>query len=228
MVICGNYAPTISPTATVGEYLNEVHRHLHFCIITILPFHKYSRERIAKKYYIIVDFEATCWPDESRRGDGEIIEIGGVKAAYGTARILEEFSTLVRPTRYPQLSEYCTKLTGIPQNEVDAAPLFPEALARFIDWIGIPITECTFCSWGAYDRFLLRQACRFHRISFPFDDEYINIKPAFSEVFTGRGVSMERAMEVAGIAQEGRRHRALDDARNAAKLWREVVKEKKK
>jgi inhibitor of KinA sporulation pathway (predicted exonuclease) len=174
-----------------------------------------------------VDFEATCWPDESRRGDVEIIEIGCVKLSQQTGRHKGEFSSLVRPTRYPKLSQYCIELTTIQQSDVEAAPAFPEALQHFVDWMGDP-RQCTLCSWGAYDKFLLRQACRFNRTSYPFDDEYINIKPLFSETFSGRGVSMERAMEMMDIAQEGRRHSAIDDARNAAKLFQEILRQQRR
>jgi inhibitor of KinA sporulation pathway (predicted exonuclease) len=149
-----------------------------------------------------------------------------VRVEYGSGRIIDEFDTFVRPTRYPALSAYCTKLTSITQADVDAAPAFPQALASFIAWMGNP-DECTFCSWGALDRFLLRQACMFHRLPFPFDDEYINIKPAFSEIFSGRGVSMEGAMEIMEIPQSGRAHRGIDDARNVAKLWRAILRERR-
>lgn len=176
-----------------------------------------------KQFYIVVDFEATCWQEDGRRGDEEIIEIGCVKMDRSTHALLDEFQTYVRPRRNPKLSTFCTQLTGITQADVDAAPPFPSALASFVDWIADP-ARSTFCSWGALDRFLLRQECRFNRAEYPFDDEYINIKPAFSEEFTGRGVSMERALEIAELPPGGRRHSALNDARNAALLWREVLK----
>lgn len=181
-----------------------------------------KEEQITKKQYIVVDFEATCWTDESRRGDGEIIEIGAVMMDSRTAKISGEFQSFVRPVRYPRLSEFCTRLTNITQADVDTAPTFTEALAAFLEWVRLPESS-TLCSWGALDRFLLRQACRFHRVAYPFDDEYINIKPAFSEAFTGRGVSMERALEIAGLEPFGRLHRAPDDARNAARLFQQVL-----
>ncbi len=177
----------------------------------------------SKAHYIVIDLEATCWNDDSRRGDGEIIEIGAVRMNRATGAILDEFQTFVRPTRYPRLSDFCIRLTSITQADVDSAPTFSAALAEFTAWIGAS-TTATFCSWGALDRFLLRQACQFHRVEFPFDDEYINVKPAFSDVFTGRGVSMERALEIAEIAPVGTRHRAIDDARNAALLWQCVLR----
>ncbi len=195
-------------------------------MVTILSANIFRRNSIAKQYYIVVDFEATCWPDESRRGDSEIIEFGCVRMAQSTGKILDEFSTFVRPTRYPLLSEYCTSLTAITQEQVNVAPAFPEALARFVGWLGDP-KDCTLCSWGAYDRFLLRQACRFHRLPYPFDDDYINIKPAFSDAFTGRGVSMQRGLEMMGLEQQGRSHSGIDDARNAARLWQIVLRERR-
>lgn len=176
-----------------------------------------------KKFYIVIDFEATCWLEEERRGDVEIIEFGCIRVSMSNYRILDEFSSFVRPTRYPILSEHCTRLTGITQQDVSTAPIFPEVNARFTEWLAEP-AACTFCSWGAFDQYLLRQACRFHRVPYPFDDEYINIKPAFSEAVSGRGVNMERAMQMLEIPFEGRLHRALDDARNVAKIWQALLK----
>ncbi|MBS1913242.1 MAG: exonuclease domain-containing protein [Bacteroidetes bacterium] len=178
---------------------------------------------MAKQYYIVLDFEATCWPEANRRSDEEIIEFGCIRMEYSTRRILDEFQTFVRPTRYPRLSQYCTRLTSITQQDVDTAPAFPEALANFVAWLREP-AQCTLCSWGAFDRYLLRQACAFHRLPYPFDDEYINIKPAFSDAFVGRGVNMERALEIAELPAPLNRHRAIDDARNAAALWQEVLR----
>lgn len=173
-----------------------------------------------------MDFEATCWQDEGRRGDSEIIEIGSVRMQQGNGVIIDEFSTFVRPTRYPVLSEYCTRLTSITQGDVAAAPAFPEALAMFTEWMGDP-AQCTLCSWGAYDLFLLRQACKFHRLPYPFDNEYINIKPAFSDVFSGRGVSMPRALEMMDLPDTGRSHRGIDDARSVARLWQVILREQR-
>lgn len=145
-----------------------------------------SAPKKPKRYYLVVDFEATCWPEPERRGDAEIIEFGCVKMSRKTHRILGEFNSFVRPVRYPTLSSYCTGLTNIQQSDVDAAPVFSEVLAQLVEWLGDP-SLYTFCSWGAYDHFLLRQACRFHRLDYPFDDEYLNIKPAFSEAVSGQG-----------------------------------------
>lgn len=135
-----------------------------------------------------------------------------------TGELLDEFSTLVRPTRYPILSEYCTALTGISQTDADTAPTFPYALGMLVDWLGDP-SRYTFCAWGEFDRFIFRAACRFHRVPFPFDDDYIDIKPHFIENVSGRSVDLRKALDMLGLEHEGRLHKAVDDARNTARIW---------
>lgn len=167
-----------------------------------------------KPYFAVIDFEATCWEEENR-ADQEIIEVGCVIVDSRSREILGEFSSFVRPIRYPQLSGFCVGLTGITQEDVDTAPTFPYALGMMVDWLNDPL-EYTFCSWGEFDRYILRASCRYHRVPYPFDDEYVDIKPRFAESISGRNVPMQRALDMMGITHTGRLHRALDDARNIA------------
>jgi hypothetical protein len=84
---------------------------------------------IPNAYYLIVDLEATCSDDGSvLRHEMEIIEIGAVLQNAKTFEIESQFQTFVRPVRHPRLTAFCTELTGIRQDMVAAAPLFPEAL----------------------------------------------------------------------------------------------------
>ena len=50
--------------------------------------------------------------------------------------IVDEYRRYVRPTWKPQLSEFCTELTGITQETVDSAETFKQVLQDF---------EATFC-----------------------------------------------------------------------------------
>jgi inhibitor of KinA sporulation pathway (predicted exonuclease) len=36
---------------------------------------------------------------------------------------------------------------------------------------------------------------------------------------------MQRALEMMGMEQQGRSHRGIDDARNAARLWQVILRE---
>jgi len=165
----------------------------------------------------VLDFEATCWAERNRNGDEEIIQIGGVCVESNTGSVTSEFDTYVRPVRYPQLSDYCIKLLGIEQERVNRAPAFRTAVEMLDRWLD-PAAGTLFAAWGEFDRFLLRAGCRFHRVPFPFDDSYLDIRALFRERVAGRTVNMERAMEILELPAEGRRHDALDDARSAARV----------
>ncbi len=177
----------------------------------------------AKPFYAVIDFEATCW-DEERRSDQEIIEWGCVRCDAITGKPGETFASFVRPSRYPELSQYCTLLTGITQSQVSNAPTFPWSLEMAIDFLGDP-HDYLFCSWGEFDRYILRAACRFHRVPYPFDDHYLDLKPLFQDRVAGRSVDMRRALDMFGIAHHGKLHRAGDDAFNVALLLEGMIAE---
>ncbi|GAA5885242.1 hypothetical protein JCM6882_009534 [Rhodosporidiobolus microsporus] len=51
---------------------------------------------------------------------------------------VDEFHSFVKPMWKPQLSPFCTKLTGIQQSDVDPAPTFPELCKQFYRDFCIP------------------------------------------------------------------------------------------
>ena len=79
--------------------------------------------------YLIIDFEATC--DDPKPNDivGEIIEFGVVLADENWDYV-DEFQSFVKPVQDPILTEFCTELTTITQQDVDSAPLFPEVMKK--------------------------------------------------------------------------------------------------
>jgi inhibitor of KinA sporulation pathway (predicted exonuclease) len=170
-----------------------------------------------KPYFAVIDFEATCWDEGERRADQEIIEIGCVVVERMGGEPVNEFDTFVRPVRYPELSDFCTELTTITQRDVDTAPTFPNALGMMQDMLGDPL-QYIFCSWGEFDRFILTAACRFHRVPYPFDDEYLDLADVFADKIGGRKMPMQQALLRLGLDHEGTLHRGIDDARNIARI----------
>jgi inhibitor of KinA sporulation pathway (predicted exonuclease) len=130
----------------------------------------------------IVDFEATCCDRQTiPREEMEIIEIGAVAVNAATGDVLSGFGTFIRPVRNPILTSFCTSLTTITQEEVDAAPGFPDALAAFAAWLGkfdTPGPGPVFCSWGDYDRKQLAKDCDFHRLRSPPHPETLRPRPS--------------------------------------------------
>lgn len=107
---------------------------------------------ISNDYYLIVDLEATCADDGAvPRHEMEIIEIGAVMQSARTFEVESEFQTFIHPVRHPELTEFCTELTGITQDNVAGAPPFREALEAMKAWM-YAFGDSLFCSWGDYDR----------------------------------------------------------------------------
>ncbi|HYO16880.1 MAG TPA: 3'-5' exonuclease [Thermoanaerobaculia bacterium] len=180
--------------------------------------------QIPNAFYLIIDLEATCSNDGSvPRHEMEIIEIGAVLQNARTFEIESEFQTFVRPVRHPRLTAFCTGLTSITQEQVDAAPTFPEALQAMRKWMD-GFEDALFCSWGDYDRFQFLQDCQDHGVAYPFLTGHLNLKEAFSKSLnTRRRFGVDGALRKLGLELEGTHHRALDDARNIARIVRAVA-----
>jgi len=170
------------------------------------------------KHYVVIDLEATCCDDDAfPREETEIIEIGAVLVDGGTLAPVSEFQTFVRPTRHRILTPFCTALTTIRQADVDGAPRFPQALAGLAAFL--KGTDALFCSWGGYDRNQLRRDAKRHRVSLPLGERHLNIKEAFSRrLGESRQYGTGQALRRLGLAFAGTQHRAIDDARNIARL----------
>lgn len=171
------------------------------------------------KHIVVVDIEHTCTmggsiPPEER----ETIEIGAVLIDTCSLQIVDEFSCLIRPVIHPKLSKFCTELTGITQSELDVAEPFPKVFANFIDWLPID-AEYIFATWGAYDLVQLNIDCASHGKPAFSPSTTLNLKIAFKEARNlKKKVGLKRALEIANLSLEGSHHRAVDDAKNTAKL----------
>ena len=84
----------------------------------------------------LIDLECTC-NDDDIFGPHEIIEIGSVlgKLSLESFEIVDELQIYVRPTINPTLTNFCTDLTGITQDIVDAAKTLDNALPVFQNWL---------------------------------------------------------------------------------------------
>ncbi len=152
----------------------------------------------------------------------EIIEIGAVALATSDGPVMGEYSAFVRPVVEPVLSDFCTRLTGVRQSDVDLAEPFPAVFPAFLQWTGLD--PFTFCSWGAYDLYQFRTDCTRHEIQFPRTLElHIKLKQTFARLQGIKPCGMKAALRQLNLPLEGQHHRALDDARNIAKIARVVL-----
>lgn len=174
---------------------------------------------------IVIDLKATCCDDNSfPKEEMETIEIGAVVCDAHTYEPLGEFSQLVRPVRHPVLTEFCTQLTSITQDMVDAAEGFPAAYVAFISWVldnmateDVAGHAFRAASWGAFDDRQLQQDCAYHGMQYHMA-WHINLADIYRKKMGGARAGNRRAMKRLGITPEGTHHRGLDDARNIAKM----------
>lgn len=168
--------------------------------------------------YIILDLEATCWKERSLKRRNEIIEIGALKINE-SGETLDEFCRFVRPLTQPILSDFCTELTSITQEQVDSAELFPTVIQEFWDWIDIS-QPYLLGSWGMYDRNQFREDCALHGLESGWLESHISLKHQYTKIKNlRRNVGMKTALSIENFELEGTHHRGIDDARNIAKIF---------
>ena len=165
---------------------------------------------------LVVDIESTCWEDPKISDLGEIIEIGISPINTKSGDILEGKDILVKP-EHSKVSEFCTKLTTLTQDDVDSGMSFKEACE-------ILINECnskkyTWASYGNYDKYQFQDQCRRENIEYPFTKAHINVKLLFALRYSlKREVGMDKALYLLGLPLIGTHHRGGDDSRNIAKI----------
>ena len=177
--------------------------------------------------YIIVDFEmnpiAKRFKDERQICRCEIIEIGAV-VMDESFMVLGEFKTLVKPEYNNTIHKKYETLTGISTQMVYGAPAFAVAYEMFVNWCESYGSDYEVYAWSENDykqlvaEMTLKQYINQDKMRpldnwFDFQKEYIE-KLGFERV-----VSLEKALDCAGIAFEGHHHDALCDAKNTAELF---------
>lgn len=177
---------------------------------------------VTKKHYLVIDLEATC-DDEHRipREETEMIEIGAVLCHGETLEPICEFQTFVKPIKHPKLTNFCTYLTSITQEQVENAPTFPGAIRRLETWLQEQnvMGQFLFCSWGDYDKNQFARQERASGIRLPFGYEHLNLKEAFHRRSGDyKKLGTGQALRRVGLPFDGTQHRGIDDARNIAKL----------
>lgn len=178
---------------------------------------------------IIIDLEATCWEDGNfNRKDGqqsEIIEIGLCVVDLEQRNISKAESIIVRPAM-STVSDFCTKLTTLTPEAVSKGVTLAEACGRIRR--EYEPEQRTWASWGDYDKTQLIRECSAKKIFLPFGKTHINIKNMFS-ILKGypKEYGVGQALEKINKRFDGTQHRGVDDARNIATLFLDLLPARK-
>nr|DBA20320.1 TPA: hypothetical protein GDO54_016027 [Pyxicephalus adspersus] len=195
------------------------------------------------QYLIIIDFESTCWKDYKHYGN-EIIEFPAVFLNTSNGEIESEFHTYVQPQEHPILSEFCTDLTGIKQQQVDDGVPLKICLSQFSNWIKKLQNEkgfifpnvlpdpsstepkmCAFVTWSDWDLGVcLLYECKRKQLRKPeILSSWIDLRLTYKLFYNRRPKGLNGALQDVGIEFSGREHSGLDDSRNTARLaWKMI------
>jgi len=189
-------------------------------------------ENLLLPYYIVIDFEATCTESESDDYLNEIIEFPAVLYNSKTKQVVSRFHSYCKPLINPLLSEYCTKLTGITQKQVDEAPVFSTVIKKFDDWLesnDINLNEINenvaFVTDGSFDfSYFLNIQCELSEIPYPnWARQWINLKKIYCNGYKLSKNSLSAMLESLELPFEGRLHSGKDDANNIMNIFKIIV-----
>lgn len=176
-------------------------------------------------HWLVIDLEATTddggWPVTEM----EIIEIGATLVDR-KGREVDFFQCFVRPLKRPLLTPFCRDLTHITQANVDTAQTLSEVWPSFEQWLGQHQSVLEgWASWGDYDRKqLLQEWQRLQLASALGSVPHMNLKQRFAKARRlERPLGLNAALQLAGMQFNGQQHRALEDARNTARLLPQVL-----
>ncbi|XP_053406434.1 uncharacterized protein LOC123546709 [Mercenaria mercenaria] len=137
---------------------------------------------------------------------------------------VDKFHEYVKPVVNPQLTAFCTKLTGITQEKVDKADLFPEVLGRVETWLqdrqlGVEKSYAVLTD-GPWDMFrFMYYQCKESDIEMPlWSKKWVNIRKSYCNFYhCGRG-GIEIMLKNLGMKFEGSPHSGIDDSINIARI----------
>ena len=185
--------------------------------------------------YIIVDLEmnpvADQYKAERKISRNEIIEIGAV-IMDERFMVLGEFKTLVKPQYNDCIYKKYETLTGISTQMVSSAPTFASAYEMFVNWCESYGSDYEVHAWSENDYNQIVSEMKLKNYSqeemlrplskwFDFQKEYKET------LGLERIMSLEKALDYAGITFEGHMHDALCDAKNTAELFSIVRNEER-
>ncbi len=181
--------------------------------------------------YVVVDFEFNqaydFVLDQKTKSNPEcpfeIIQIGAVKLNANYVE-LDRLNITIKPTVYPRLNPYVSKLTGLTDEILDNSPFktFEDGAKEFGDFCSDDRT--VLCVWGKNDVNTLFRNLDYHKIqNLKLPKEYINLQEYTSKKlkhFSGTHIGLKNAIEQLGITLGLDYHDALNDALYTAEIFK--------
>lgn len=168
---------------------------------------------------------------ELNQPSGKIIELGYTIGDVVSGKIFSKQAHIINPEEplgiIPGLNVHITDYTGITQELIDlAGTTLPYAYKQMCEDIKKYNPTVTVVQWGQGDSDCLREQLGLSWDDYVFRQRIWDAKSLYQihRCFQREGVAagLEKAMKTLGMEFEGRPHRAIDDAYNTFRIFREL------
>eukprot|EP01080_Neovahlkampfia_damariscottae_P003633 gene3633-6449_t len=163
----------------------------------------------------------------------EIIEFPTVLIDAKSLETKTIFHEYVKPFNNPQLTDFCSELTGIQQKWVDSSKTLDKVLENFDEWakkekLLEKDVKFIFVTCGDWDlNVMLPKQTKLEKLKVPsYFSSWINIKHAFRDYYKiPKSLGMAGMLELAGIPLDGHHHSGIDDSKNIAKILVRLIQD---
>ncbi len=199
-----------------------------------------------RSHVLVIDLETTC--DEEHTRVNEVIEIGAIMSPMPLDPMTGEqfhFGEFVTPKDNSHVTEYCTQLTTIRQEQVDGGRPFPRVLNELLTkcrrYLGNG-NELVFASWGNFDKKVIKAECYRHNVPYPaMFVGHLNLKKwcgiglerklglqtewdsTTNHEPPDKQYSLQESLNLLDEERSGLPHRALPDARGTWRVFRQLL-----
>jgi ERI1 exoribonuclease 3 len=186
------------------------------------------------RFVCVLDFEASC-DDKNLEFQNEIIEFPSVLLQYTEGNDLVEisrFQEYIAPVKNPKLTKFCTELTGITQETVDAGKTFKETLKLYDQWLNLQlqtfptVENVLFVTCGDWDlRKMIALQCNISGVEIPkYFNRWCNLKILMSKFVGVEMRGMTCMLDHFKLKLLGRHHSGIDDCVNIAQVAIELFR----
>lgn len=181
------------------------------------------------KYLLVLDFEATC-DNVVQVEPQEILEMPCLAVSTEDWQVKDRFHQYVKPRIHPNLTLFCTELTGIMQQTVDNERHFPEVFSEFCSWLKRgnyfdSLDKSIFVTCGNWDlNVMLPKQCQLENVTLPEEfKRWIDLKKIYCDATFYYPRSMVDMMMRLNLPMEGHLHAGIDDVANMTRIIEQLV-----
>ncbi|KJH53735.1 exonuclease [Dictyocaulus viviparus] len=181
-------------------------------------------------FLLVLDFEATCCDDGPILPYQEIIEFPVAKLDTSSWTVSSIFHQYVRPTANPNITSFCTHLTGIVQEMVDSQQAIDKVLSDFDDWMKkeeLLKSRFAFVTCGDWDLGVMLPAeAGVKNITIPsYFNSWINVKKSYCEHSGVFAKGLRHLLKAYNLTHSGHIHSGIDDVKTICAVTTAIAKE---